>query len=122
MNLRLLVNQSESRRLELKQQLPKPMELAKTIVAFANDAGGELIIGVQDSSRKPIGVPENIKVAIFDDMMEITSPGKLLPSIDLDELKVHQSDIRNKVIAPIFERVGLMDQWGNGLFPIYLKV
>lgn len=98
------------------------MELAKTIVAFANDAGGELIIGVQDSSRKPIGVPENIKVAIFDDMMEITSPGKLLPSIDLDELKVHQSDIRNKVIAPIFERVGLMDQWGNGLFPIYLKV
>lgn len=49
----------------------------------------------------------DIKVAIFDDMIEITSPGKLLPSIDFDELEARQSDIRNKVIAPIFKRVGL---------------
>jgi len=39
----------------------------------------------------------------------------LLPSIDFDELEARQSDIRNKVIAPIFKRVGLIDQWGNGL-------
>jgi len=57
----------------------------------------------------------DIKVAIFDDMIEITSPGKLLPSIDFDELEARQSDIRNKVIAPIFKRVGLIDQWGNVL-------
>ncbi|PRD56798.1 ATP-binding protein [Sphingobacterium gobiense] len=57
----------------------------------------------------------DIKVAIFDDMIEITSPGKLLPSIDFDELEARQSDIRNKVIAPVFKKVGLIDQWGNGL-------
>ncbi|QQT27639.1 ATP-binding protein [Sphingobacterium spiritivorum] len=34
-------------------------------------------------------------------MIEITSPGKLLSSIDFDELEARQSDIRNKVIANI---------------------
>lgn len=26
-----------------------------------------------------------------------------------------QSDARNKVIAPVFKRMGIIDQWGNGL-------
>jgi predicted HTH transcriptional regulator len=58
---------------------------------------------------------KDIKVAIFDDSIEITSPGKLLPSIDFNDFESRQSDIRNKVIAPIFKRCGIIDQWGNGL-------
>lgn len=58
---------------------------------------------------------KDIKVAVYDDMVEITSPGKLLPSIDFSELEARQSDIRNKVIAPVFKKLGLIDQWGNGL-------
>lgn len=58
---------------------------------------------------------KDIKVAIYDDMVEITSPGKLLPSIDFNELEARQSDIRNKVIAPVFKKMGIIDQWGNGL-------
>jgi predicted HTH transcriptional regulator len=58
---------------------------------------------------------KDIKVAIYDDMVEITSPGKLMPSIDFSELEARQSDIRNKVIAPIFKKLGIIDQWGNGL-------
>jgi ATP-dependent DNA helicase RecG len=46
---------------------------------------------------------KDIKVAIYDDMIEITSPGKLLPSIDYNELEARQSDIKNKVIAPVFK-------------------
>ena len=42
---------------------------------------------------------KDIKVAIYDDMIEITSPGKLLPSIDYNELEARQSDIKNKTIA-----------------------
>jgi predicted HTH transcriptional regulator len=26
-----------------------------------------------------------------------------------------QSDIRNKIIAPAFKKIGIIDQWGNGL-------
>ncbi|MDR2009418.1 MAG: putative DNA binding domain-containing protein [Bacteroidales bacterium] len=58
---------------------------------------------------------KDIKIAIYDDMIEITSPGLLPPSIDYSEMESRQSDARNKVIAPIFKRVGIIDQWGNGL-------
>ena len=58
---------------------------------------------------------KDIKVAIYDDMVEITSPGTLPPSIDFQEMDARQSDILNKVIAPIFKHIGVIDQWGNGL-------
>jgi len=58
---------------------------------------------------------KDIKVALYDDMLEITSPGKLLPSIDFNEMDARQSDVRNKVIAPVFKKLGIIDQWGNGL-------
>lgn len=58
---------------------------------------------------------KDVKVAIYDDMVEITSPGLLLPSIDYAAMESRQSDARNKVIAPIFKRLGIIDQWGNGL-------
>ena len=54
-------------------------------------------------------------MAIYDDMVEITSPGLLPPSIDYAAMESRQSDARNKVIAPIFKRLGIIDQWGNGL-------
>lgn len=30
-----------------------------------------------------------------------------------------QSDIRNKVLAPVFKRLGIIEQWGNGLKLIF---
>lgn len=58
---------------------------------------------------------KDVKVAIYDDMVEITSPGLLPPSIDYSAMESRQSDARNKVIAPVFKRLGIIDQWGNGL-------
>ncbi len=58
---------------------------------------------------------KDIKIAVFDNKIEITSPGTLLPSIDLKDVESGQSDIRNKVLAPVFKRLGIIEQWGNGL-------
>lgn len=58
---------------------------------------------------------KDIKVAVYDDMVEITSPGLLPPSIDYSAMESRQSDARNKIIAPVFKRLGIIDQWGNGL-------
>ena len=58
---------------------------------------------------------KDVKVAVYDDMIEITSPGLLPPSIDYSAMNNRQSDARNKVIAPVFKRLGVIDQWGNGL-------
>ena len=58
---------------------------------------------------------KDIKIAIFDDKIEITSPGKLMPSVDFNDMDSGQSDIRNKTLAPVFKRLGIIEQWGNGL-------
>ena len=62
---------------------------------------------------------KDIKVAVYDDMVEITSPGKLMPSIDFNEMEARQSDIRNKIIASVFKKICVIDQWGNGLKLIF---
>jgi len=62
---------------------------------------------------------KDVKGAIYDDLIEITSPGLLPPSIDYSAIESRQSDARNKVIAPIFKRLGIIDQWGNGLKLIF---
>jgi ATP-dependent DNA helicase RecG len=58
---------------------------------------------------------KDIKIAIFDDKIEFTSPGKIMPSVDFNDMDSGQSDIRNKTLAPAFKRLGIIEQWGNGL-------
>lgn len=58
---------------------------------------------------------KDIKIAVFDDKVEITSPGNLLPTVDFNDMESGQSDIRNKTLAPVFKKLGIIEQWGNGL-------
>jgi ATP-dependent DNA helicase RecG len=30
-------------------------------------------------------------------------------------MEAGQSDIRNKILAPVFKKLGIIEQWGNGL-------
>ncbi|MDA3787684.1 MAG: hypothetical protein PF503_04235 [Desulfobacula sp.] len=64
----------------------------------------------------------DIKIAIFDDMLEITSPGTLMPSISPDSLENTPSEIRNRTIAPIFKDCKLIEQWGSGFRKIYSDI
>lgn len=57
---------------------------------------------------------KDIKVGVFDDMLEITGPGTIPPTIDLNNLTAGQSEIRNKTLAPIFKELQLIEQWGTG--------
>lgn len=52
-----LIEYPEGRRREYKETLPAAEELAKTVIAFSNDAGGELFIGVKDQPRQVVGAP-----------------------------------------------------------------
>jgi ATP-dependent DNA helicase RecG len=50
--LELLIKQGEGYNLEFKQSLPsKASDLAEEICAFANAAGGTLLIGVDDKGK-----------------------------------------------------------------------
>jgi len=65
----------------------------------------------RDYSRKGA----DIKFAIFDDWIEITSPGGLLPQISLSDLGTGVSELRNKIIGRIFNETGLIEGWGTGI-------
>ena len=71
MSLKTIIKQPEGRRLEFKEVLPENAELANTIIAFANDAGGELYIGVQNNPRKIVGLPEDELTKIEEQISNI---------------------------------------------------
>lgn len=60
-----------------------------------------------------------IRVAFFDDRIDIESPGLLLPGMTVDDMKSGVSRIRNPVIARVFRELGLIEQWGSGIRRIF---
>jgi predicted HTH transcriptional regulator len=61
----------------------------------------------------------DIKIAIFDDMLETTSPGVLMSSVSPESLVNTPSEIRNRILAPLFKDCKLIEQWGSGFQKIY---
>ena len=56
-----------------------------------------------------------IQVAIYDDRLEVTSPGGLYNGLTYEEVMNGHSKIRNKGIANIFSQMGLVEAWGSGI-------
>lgn len=56
-----------------------------------------------------------IRVAVFDDRVEIENPGILLPGLTMDDMRDGVSRVRNRVIARVFKELGLVEQWGTGV-------
>ncbi len=57
----------------------------------------------------------NIKVAIFDDRIEITNPGMLPFGMTIEAAVSGVSKLRNRVIGRVFRELGLIEQWGSGM-------
>ena len=56
-----------------------------------------------------------VRVAVFDDVVEITNSGGLHPGIELSDLGTGISLLRNQVIARVFNEIGLIEGWGTGI-------
>ena len=56
-----------------------------------------------------------VQVALYDDRLEVTSPGGLYNGLTFDEVMAGHSKIRNKAIANIFSQMGLVESWGSGI-------
>lgn len=57
----------------------------------------------------------DIKLGIYDDIVNIVSPGSFPNSILEDDIINGRSEIRNKVIAKVFKELGYIEQWGSGI-------
>lgn len=57
----------------------------------------------------------SVQIAIYDDRLEVSSPGSLYGGLTLEEIVCGKSKIRNKVIAEIFNKMDLIEQWGTGI-------
>ena len=58
MDLLHLLKRPEGKTLEFKRDLSSPDGALRTIVAFANTAGGTLLVGIEDKSRHVRGVAD----------------------------------------------------------------
>lgn len=57
----------------------------------------------------------DIKIAVFDDRIEITSPGGFPRGITVEDILSGRSEIRNRIIARLFKEAGLIENWGRGI-------
>jgi len=78
-----LLGQCESKTLEFKRDLSSPKPLLKSLVAFANSAGGRLVIGISDD-KKIVGVadPLDAEERLCNLIADAISP-RLVPNIEL---------------------------------------
>ena len=56
-----------------------------------------------------------IRVAIFDDRIEVENPGILPLGLTIEDIRKGVSKLRNRVIGRVFHELGLIEQWGSGI-------
>jgi predicted HTH transcriptional regulator len=56
-----------------------------------------------------------LRVAVFDDRIEIENPGALPLGLTMEDIQRGVSKLRNRVIGRVFQELGLIEQWGSGI-------
>lgn len=57
----------------------------------------------------------DITVFLYDDRLEITSPGGLLQTVTIERIKEGYSKVRNRALTDAFIYMNLIDQYGSGI-------
>ena len=65
--------------------------------------------------RDYINKGRDIKIGIYDDIVNIVSPGSFPNTITASDIQNGRSEARNKVIANVFKELRLIEQWGSGI-------
>jgi ATP-dependent DNA helicase RecG len=118
---------------EIDEHLPKMVETAisfierhtlqsaeigrvrrKELPEYPSQAVREAVINAVVHSDYSIG-GMNIKVAIFDNRLEITNPGFLPFGLTLEAALSGVSRLRNRVVGRVFRELKLIEQWGSGI-------
>jgi ATP-dependent DNA helicase RecG len=84
MDLPALLARTEGKTLEFKRDLSSPDRVIRTLVAFANTAGGTVLIGVEDKTRNVLGVSDPLieEERMANLVAHLISP-QLVPEIEI---------------------------------------
>lgn len=63
----------------------------------------------------------SVQVAVYDDRVEISSPGSIYGSLTLEEALSGRSSIRNKTLARTLEKIDVLEGWGSGFKRIFAE-
>lgn len=125
--------------------VPDTDTLADEPAAFANSRGGVFVFGVEDRTRDVVGIPAErldtvvdfikevcaTRLRLFENRLEIYSPGAIANSLTIDNLRYRQS-ARNEALCSLLakcpapdeswlvtDRTNIMDRRGEGV-PVIL--
>lgn len=118
--LRLVTDAWEKLRPHLVETKMTPDALFKERVMYPEDACREALINAI-THRDYAVEGQGIEISIFEDRMEVRSPGNLLSSIPLEALKElkgnHES--RNALVARTLREIGYIREMGEGMRRIF---
>jgi len=101
----------------------QPNALFRESIMYPEDACREALINAV-AHRDYSAEGEPIEIVVFDDRMEVRSPGDLLATVTVPELvelkRVHES--RNVFIARVLRELGYMREMGKGMRRIFSSV
>jgi len=122
MDLAGLLRRAEGKTLEFKRDLSSPEGVLRTFVAFANTAGGTLVVGVEDRTKRIRGVPDVLGAE--EKIANIMSDGirpRLIPDIEiipwrrlqLIAIQIYPSNIRPHYLVRLGPEDGVFIRVGS---------
>src|SRR5690349_2379963 len=117
MDLAALLKRNEDKTLEFKRDLSSPDGVLKCLVAFANTAGGTLVVGVEDGTKHVRGVPNVL--ATEEKLTNLISDSirpRLVPEIAI--LPWRNVNVIAVQVFPSNTRPHYLERWGadDGVF------
>lgn len=84
MNIENYIHGGESRVLEFKENADAKAKIVATVIAFANTAGGRIVIGLEDKTYKAIGVahPHDVAESLASMLHDVIEP-RIIPNIEV---------------------------------------
>lgn len=79
-----ILAQEEGKNLEFKENARSLQRIVQTVIAFANTAGGSLVLGVRDKTKEVVGIDKILdeEVRIANVISDLVRP-LLIPNIHL---------------------------------------
>jgi ATP-dependent DNA helicase RecG len=122
MELAALLRRPEGKTLEYKRDLSSPEGVLKTVVAFSNTAGGTIVLGVEDASRRVLGIRDVL--ATEERIANIISDGirpRVVPDIDvipwrklqIIAIEIYPSNTRPHYLARLGPEEGVFIRVGS---------